>query len=361
MFNPEHYIRADVEEMEAYTPILPFEVVSAQLGIPTEQIVKLDANENPYGPSPKVYAALSREPFYHIYPDPESRALRAKLSDYVGLDAEYILAGSGADELIDLIVRLFIEPGDRIINCPPTFGMYSFDVGVEGGGFVNVPRNTDFSIDVAQIEAVAQDPRTKVIFLTSPNNPDGSLLPDTDLERVLRLPLIVVLDEAYCEFSRMSRAQWVKDHANLIVLRTFSKWAGLAGLRIGYGMFPLAIIRHLWKIKQPYNVNVAANTAAIASLDDAGDLFQNVDRIIEERERLHQGLRGIAYLRPYPSCANFILCRVIGRDAQTLKQQLAQRGILVRYYNSAGLADHIRVSVGLPAHTDRLLDALAAI
>ncbi len=357
-FDPEQYIRADVEDMESYTPIVPFDVLSQQLGIPPEQLIKLDANENPYGPSPKVYEALSKEPFYHIYPDPESRALRAKLSQYSGVDAEYILAGSGADELIDLIMRLFIEPGDKIINCPPTFGMYSFDVGIEGGGVMNVPRLPDFAVDVAAIEQVAQDPKAKVIFLTSPNNPDGSLLSDADLERVLRLPLIVVLDEAYIEFSGNSRVSWVKVHPNLIVLRTFSKWAGLAGLRVGYGIFPLNILRHFWKIKQPYNVNVAASTAAIASIDDAEYLLQNVRKIIAERERLYQGLCEIDFLRPYPSFSNFVLCRVVGRNAYDLKQQLAQQGILLRYYSSTGLSDHIRASVGLPEHTDRLVEAL---
>ena len=360
-FNPEQYIRADVEGMESYTPILPFDVLSQQLGIPPEQLVKLDANENPYGPSPKVYEALSREPFYHIYPDPESRALRAKLSQYTGIEADSILAGSGADELIDLIMRLFLELGDRIINCPPTFGMYSFDTGIQGGRTVNVPRLPNFAVDAAAIEQAAQDLKTKVVFLTSPNNPDGSLLSDADLERILRLPLVVVLDEAYVEFSGSSRVSWVKEHANLIVLRTFSKWAGLAGLRVGYGIFPLTIMRHLWKIKQPYNVNVAASTAAIASLDDREYLFQNVDKIIAERERLYQGLCGIEYLRPYPSRSNFILCRVVGRDAHELKHALARQGILVRYYSSAGLSDHIRVSVGLPEHTERLLDVLGKL
>ena len=333
-FTPEQYIRADVEDMEAYTPIVPFDILSEQLGIPPERIIKLDANENPYGPSPKVFEALRTEPFYHIYPDPESRALRAKLSHYTGIDAEYILAGSGADELIDLIMRLFIEPGDKIINCPPTFGMYSFDAGIEGGRVINVPRLPDFSVDVDGIEQAAHDPGAKVIFLTSPNNPDGSLLSDADLERVLRLPLIVVLDEAYVEFSGGSRAARVTEHSNLIVLRTFSKWGGLAGLRVGYGIVPLNILQHFWKIKQPYNVNVAASAAAIASLDDVEYLLQNVRKITEERERLYQGLCRIDYLRPYPSSSNFILCRVVGRDARDLKQKLAQRATRLPPENS---------------------------
>jgi histidinol-phosphate aminotransferase len=144
-------------------------------------------------------------------------------------------------------------------------------------------------------------------------------------------------------------------------LRTFSKWAGLAGLRVGYGIFPLPIIEHLWKIKQPYNVNVAAKAAAIASLDDVEYLLTNVQKIVTERARLYRELCQIEYLRPYPSHSNFILCRVIDRDASALKLALAQRGILVRYYTSTGLHDHIRVSVGLPEHTNRLLEELSHI
>jgi histidinol-phosphate aminotransferase len=168
-----------------------------------------------------------------------------------------------------------------------------------------------------------------------------------------------VLDEAYIEFSETtSRAAWVKAHSNLIILRTFSKWAGLAGLRVGYGIFPLPIINHLWKMKQPYNVNVAATTAAIASLNDTDYLFQNVRKIIAERERLYEGLCRIDFLRPNPSSSNFILCRVVDRDAYAVKKALAQQGILLRHYKTPGLSDHLRVSVGLPEHTDRLLEAL---
>lgn len=361
-FDPARLLRADIERMEAYTPIVPFEVLSARLGYPPEQIIKLDANENPYGPSPKVYQALSHEPFYHIYPDPESCALRAKLSAFVGINQEYLLAGSGADELIDVVLRLFILPGDRIINCPPTFGMYSFLTEVASGIVVKVPRRADFSLDLEAIEQAAQtQPCPKLIFVTSPNNPDGSILPDEHLRRLLQLPLMVVLDEAYVEFHGESRIQWVMEFPNLIVLRTFSKWAGLAGLRIGYGAFPKTIIQHLWKIKQPYNVNVAAKTAALASLDDVDYLQANVRKIIAERERLFQALTTIPFLRPYPSRSNFILCRVLNREAYDVKLALEKRGILIRYYATPGLRDHIRISVGLPEHTDRLIEAFQTL
>src|SRR5688572_18920165 len=147
-------IRPDIASMEAYTPILPFEVLSARLGRAPEDIVKLDANENPYGPSPRVLEALAKLRYPHIYPDPQSTALRTALARDTGVPAENLLAGSGADELIDLIMRLFIVPGDRIIDCPPTFGMYSFDAAVNAGKVVLVPRKPDFTLDIEGIASL---------------------------------------------------------------------------------------------------------------------------------------------------------------------------------------------------------------
>ena len=359
--------------MEAYTPILPFEVLSARLGRAPADIIKLDANENPYGPSPRVREALANLTFPHIYPDPESTALRAALAADTGVPAEHLLAGAGADDLIDLIMRLFLSPGDAIIDCPPTFGMYSFDAAINAAQVVRVPRRADFSLDVVAIEALFSptppyseaspwDLHTpKLLFVTSPNNPDGSVLSDADLRRLLALPVGVVLDEAYVEFHGESRLGWVRDHQNLMVLRTFSKRAGLAGLRIGFGAFPAALMPHLWKIKQPYNVSVAASTAALAALADAEYMAGSVARLTAERERLAQCLADIPYLRPYPSRANFVLCRVVGRDARALKQALEQHGILVRYFNKPGLTDCLRVSVGKPEQTDALVTALKAL
>jgi histidinol-phosphate aminotransferase len=359
-FDPNSIIRPNIAGLKPYTPILPFEVLSQQLGRQPAEIIKLDANENPYGPSPRVAQALADAPYLHIYPDPESRDLRAALADYTGLSADYLLAGLGADELIDLIMRLFISPGDRIVNCPPTFGMYAFDAEINAAEVINIWRRDDFSVPVAEIETLftAAAPHPKLIFVTSPNNPDGSLLPDADLQRLLALPAVVVLDEAYIEFCGGSRIEWVMDYPNLIVLRTFSKWAGLAGLRVGYGAFPLEIISHLWKIKQPYNVPVSGQLAALASLADRDRLLASVARLIEQRTALIAHLAAIEWLTPYPSHANFILCRVGGRPAAEVQRRLAEQGILVRYYSSPRLADHIRISVGTAAQIDRLMEGL---
>ena len=362
-FDASGLVRGDVAAMEPYTPIVPFEVLSARLGRAPDDIVKLDANENPYGPSPKAVAALSSGRYFHIYPDPDSMALREALSRYVNVPKERLLAGMGADELIDLALRVVVAPGDAVIDCPPSFGMYPFSTAVNGGAYVAVPRRDDFSVDVARVEAaVAANPRARVLFLCSPNNPDGSIISDGDLRRLLALPVLVVLDEAYVEFAAVdgypSRIDWVLAHDNLAVLRTFSKWAGLAGLRVGYGAFPEWLLPHLWKVKQPYNVNVAASLAAIASLEDVACLCKRVDLIAAERERLAAGLSQFPFLQPLPSFANFVLCRVSGRDAHHLKVMLEQEGVLVRYFNKAGLDNCIRISAGRPEDTDRVIEAL---
>ena len=362
----DHLIRSDIVGLEEYTPIIPFEVLSAKLGFPPEQIVKLDANENPYGPSPRAVQAMSNFPYNHIYPDPSHTLLREALGGYTRLDRDYILCGSGSDELLDLVLRLFIEPGDAIINCPPTFGMYSFLAGVCGARIVEAPRRSDFSIDVEAIEACfaedgAHSRRAKVIFICQPNNPDGSMTDEADLRRLLQLPVVVVVDEAYTEFSGETVASWVPHYPNLVVMRTFSKWAGLAGLRVGYGLFPLDIIAQLWKIKQPYNINVAAQAAALASLEDLDYLQGNVQRIVQERGRLFGLLQTIPYLRPHPSRSNFILCDVVGREARDLKRVLEKRGVLVRYYDKPGIADSIRISAGMPEQTDVLIEALRSV
>ena len=381
--------------LEEYTPIQPFEVLSRRLGIPPAEIVKLDANENPYGPHPAVTEALAEYAYYHIYPDPQQTELREALALHLekeqqsqlsgggiaGLKAEptakrvpadQILTGHGADEPLDYLCRLFLGPGDAVINTPPTFGMYSFDAKLAGAEVVEVWMRDGFRVDVGAIgkmvEAVGQgDVSTvpKLLFLTSPHNPSGSLLPDADLIRLLELPLLVVLDEAYVEFAvEKSRAPWVLEHDNLVILRTFSKSAGIAGLRLGYGIFPAWLMPYLWKFKQPYNVNVAATVAGLASLNNSEAMQEIVEKISAERDRLYKALQTVPYLSPYPSSANFVLCRVGGLnragsgDAAALKLALEQRGILVRYYQKTGLDNCIRISVGRPAQTDRLLEEL---
>ena len=357
--------RAHLESLPPYIPIEPFEVLSARIGRDPSQIIKLDANENPYGPLPAVREALGKLDFPHIYPDPESRALRASLAEFTGVPAENLLASAGADELIDLLMRIMLEPGDCILSCPPTFGMYSFDAQLNAAHVIEVPRRADFSVDLGAIRKAVEIHQPKILFIATPNNPDGSLLAPNVIDKLLDLPLLVVLDEAYIEFADenlgadLTRIREVPTRENLVVLRTFSKWAGLAGLRIGYGAFPSWLMPTMWKAKQPYNVNVAASMAAQVALAHVDKLAGVVELLRNERDRLLDGLREVPYLEPHPSSSNFVLCRVVGRDAAQLKTWLSQEhGIFVRYFNKPGLSDHIRISVGRTEDRDALLAAL---
>lgn len=364
MTNLQLLLRPHIADMPPYHPILPFEVLSEQLGIPADRIIKLDANENPYGPLPQVRAALAELPYAHIYPDPESRLLRAALANYHHVPAKNLLAGAGADELIDLVMRVFLNPGDTILNCPPTFGMYPFNADVNNAQTLSIPRHADFSLDIESLELATRKHSPKLLFVTSPNNPDGGLIPREALDRLLDLPVMVVLDEAYVEFAPpgTSRIREVPERENLIVLRTFSKWAGLAGLRVGFGAFPGWVMPHVWKVKQPYNVSVAASVTAQVSLEYAGELQRIGKILIEERERMSGLLRAIPWLEVFPSQANFVLCRVkarkAGMDAAQVKAELAREGILIRYFEKPGLRDCVRISVGRGEETDRVVEAL---
>ena len=352
-----------VDGIQEYAPE-PLDALAQRLGLPVGQLIKLDANENPYGLPPSAEAALSAYAHLSRYPDPISRRLRAAIAARTGVDADSIVVGNGSDELIDLILKLF-RPGpggggvSQIINCPPTFGMYQFYATANDMSVISVPRRDDFSLDMDRIEQIiAEDPSPRVLFACSPNNPDGQSLPDADLQRLLALPLLVVLDEAYVDFGGASRVKMVAERSNLIVLRTFSKWAGLAGLRVGYGVFPASLRSGLNRLKSPYNVNAAAQVAALGVMNDIDSAMTNVAKIVVERDRLIERLREFAFLQVYDSEANFVLCRVLGRDAASLKEELARAGILIRYFHKPGLDDHIRISIGTPEQIDRLLEEL---
>ena len=353
----EKLIRPDIKAMPAYIPIEPTDVLSRRINIAEDQVIKLDGNENPYGCSPRVKRALADYAYYHLYPDPEQRELRKELAKYTGISARNILAGSGSDELIDIILRLFIQPGDKVINCPPTFGMYPFSTDVCGGKVVSIPRKPDFSIDTSAARK-AIDKGAKVIFIASPNNPSGNLTSEAVILELLQGAAVIVIDEAYYEFSGTTVAPLVQKYSNLIVLRTFSKWAGLAGLRVGYGIFPANLVEYLMKIKQPYNVNAAAQVAALESLRDLNYLRGTIKAIVRERERLMSELVKFDRLKVYTSEANFILCRVLKGSAEVIYEGLQKKGIFIRYFDTPQLKDCLRISVGKPEQTDILIASL---
>jgi histidinol-phosphate aminotransferase len=238
--------------------------------------------------------------------------------------------------------------------------MFRFFTDLVGGVSVEVPRYKNFAVRVdSVIQAITA--KTKLILLATPNNPTGTITPKEDILRILESGLPLLIDEAYYEFSEQTVAPLVSSYPNLMVLRTFSKWAGLAGLRIGYGMFPERIAEYLMNIKEPYCVNAAAMAAVRETLFEIEYLMINVRKIIAERERLFGLLEEFNWLKPYPSQANFILCSVLNGRADALKNKLEDRGVLVRHFNQPLLAEFIRISIGRPQDSDMLVKVLQEI
>ena len=346
-----------LETIKPYEPP-DLEAAAARSGLRVEQLIRLDANENPFGPSPQVAQALAGYPDYGFYPD--YRPLQQAVACYAGVAPEQVVLGNGADELIDLTTRLFVEPGQAVVICPPTFSMYRFFAEVNRCRVLSVPRRADFSMDLAAVERTVREngEDARLLFLVSPGNPDGQAISLGVIRRLLELPLMVAVDEAYIEFGGESAVTLLPEHENLVIIRTFSKWTGLAGLRLGYALLAPHLAGYLERIRAPYNVNAAAVVATLATLADLEDVQVNVACLIAERERLHETLATFPWLEPLPSQANFILCRVKGRTAQEVVGALARRGILIRGFSDPAMAGYIRISVGRPDQAAALVVAL---
>ena len=353
-------LQPHIRGLETYQGVDPVEVLAQKAGLPPDKLIKLNGNENPYGPSPHVIEALSAFKAYNLYPDPEQRSLRDALSEYLGVGPEHIVAGNGSDEIIDLVLRMFLGPGEKIVDPSPTFGMYSICARICGGEIVTVPRDESFEIDVEATQ-LAIDSGTKAILFASPNNPTGNIATEWQVRRLLEMGILVVVDETYYEFCGQTVLPMVHEFPNLVVLRTFSKWAGLAGLRMGLGVMHPDVARVMMSIKPPYNVNLAAEIALLASLEDRGGLIERVNAIVTERERMFHMLQEVPGVRPWPSQANFILCQFTDREGKEVFEQLAHRGIFLRYFSNPRLRDFVRTSVGLPHETDAVVSSLDTI
>ena len=359
-FDPTERMVSHIRALKTYEGVDPTEVLARQAGIALDQVIKLNGNENPFGPSPRVADALASYPYYNQYPDPDQRHLRTVLSDYLNVAPEQVVAGNGSDELIDMVLRIFLEPGQKVIDPTPTFGMYRFSTAVCGGQAVTVPRNELFDVDVEEIEQVLDDD-TKLTFLASPNNPTANVAQEWQVRRLLDKGLIVVVDETYHEFCGYTLIPLLQEYPNLIVLRTFSKWAGLAGLRIGLGIMDPQLARVMMGMKSPYNVNVAAEAALTASLEDRDELLRRVECIVQERDRLFSKLEALPGVTPWPTQANFILTQLPQGRGKELFEGLARKGIFVRYFGGDRLEDFVRISVGLPHQTDAVISALESL
>jgi histidinol-phosphate aminotransferase len=353
----EKYIQPGLVGFTGYSASISPDTLVGKVDVVSEGIIKMNANENPYGCSPRVLEALAKATNLNIYPDDGQQELRKRLAEYAGVPAERIVAGHGSNSLVDLVVRLFVSPGDEVINCVPTFDLYRFSTEIAGGKVINVERDKDFAVDVNAVKSAISS-RTKLIFLATPNNPTGNGIPRDDLIEIIKTGRPVVIDEAYYEFSGETAMPLTATYPNIMVLRSFSKWAGLAGLRVGYGVFPPRIADRLMSIKLPHNVSVDAEIAVRESLKDIADLQAKVKAMIEERSRLYEALRQFPNLKPYPSQANFIYVAVLKGSAAALHRDLQQKGVLIRYFDRPLLENSLRVSVGKPEHTDALAKAL---
>jgi histidinol-phosphate aminotransferase len=356
----EKYIRPHLKGFTGYSASTSPDTLKGKVEVSLSDIIKMNANENPYGCSPRVIKALAECRNFNIYPDDGQQELRRQLANYAGVSAARIVAGHGSNTIIDSIVRLFVDTGDEVINSVPTFDIYRFSTEICGGRVVNINRDENYAIDVAQIKKAIND-KTKLIFLATPNNPTGNIVQQKEILELIKTGLPIVVDEAYFEFSGETVMPLTDKYQNLIVLRSFSKWAGLAGLRVGYGVFPLNIAAYLLAIKIPHNVSVAAEIAVRESLADIKYLQGRVKAIIEERDRLFNELQKIRWLKPYPSQANFIYCSVLKGNASDLHVTLQKKGILVRYFDRLLLKNGIRISIGKPEHTNTLVKALQSI
>jgi histidinol-phosphate aminotransferase len=356
-FSAETVVRPAVRAVPSYIPAkLPEDR-------PT-RIIKLDMNESPYGPSPKARAALAAFTDTHRYPDFDAIELRTALAKYVRVPVDQLICGAGLDDVFNSLFTTILDPGDEIIIHEPTFGVYRSLAAHHGAKTVNVQLDDDFALDAAGVLA-AVTPRTKLIILCTPNNPTGNLLDPAAVEHVIaNAPCLVAIDEAYAEFAGNSHRGLLDRHPNVAILRTMSKFAGLAGMRVGYGVFPVSLMPYLLQVTPPFhNVSVASTAAAIASLDDLDYLQGIIDRIVRDRETLADNLRELPGVEPLPSATNFLLVRLPVTNAVPVVKKLAQRGILVRDYSRAdlGIQDCLRVTIGDLEENELFFNTLAEI
>lgn len=340
----DKYIRPNIRDLAPYSTAR--DEYQGEIGI------YLDANENPYD------NGLNR------YPDPYQKALKARLSRLKGVPPENIFVGNGSDEPIDLAYRVFCEPGrEEAVAAVPTYGMYKVAAAVNDVRFTEVPLDGDFRLDARRVlEAVT--PRTKLVFLCSPNNPSGNLLDEAQVEKVVRgFDGIVVLDEAYVDFAgKPGFLPRLKEFPNLVVFQTLSKAWGMAGLRLGLAFADRRIVETMTRVKYPYNINVLTQRTVLERLDREEENVRAQTAVLAgERERLFKALQGFPFIRKvYPSDANFLLVKA--DRARELYERLIGGGIIVRDRSKVGgCADCLRITVGTPAQNDRLLELLSAV
>jgi len=355
--------RPEIFSLKPYVPGKPIEEVRRELGI--KDIIKLASNENPLGTSPKAREAISKAlGQMHQYPDANCFELKKRLAEANDIGESSIVVGNGSDEILMLLAIAFLSNGDEIIYAKPSFAEYEFTARIMGAECVEIPL-TDFTHDLENIRR-AVTPRTKMVFICNPNNPTGTIVDAEAIESFMdRIPedVLVVFDEAYVEYVEdpnfLSGLKFVKANRNAIVLRTFSKIYGLAGLRIGYGFTTPEIAQALEMITEPFNVNLLAQVGALAAIDDLRHVEESRQVNSQGKKYLYDRLKemGLGYV---PTESNFIFLDT-GRDCQAVFKALLRLGIIVRTGDIFGYPTFIRVTVGTQDENQRFINGLKKV
>jgi len=354
-----------VLSLQPYVPGKPIEEVEREYGV--SDVAKLASNENALGPSPLgMAAARSICDRVHLYPDGSAFHLKAALSGRFGVPAEEILVGNGSNEIIELLVRTFVLPGEEVLTSAQSFIAYKLAAHAHGSSLIEAPMKERFHYDLEALQA-RLSPRTKVVFLANPDNPTGTWFLEKELLRLLGAvsrDTLVVLDEAYVEFVDVPGFQdsltLRQRHPNLVILRTFSKIYGLAGLRLGYAFARPELVAFLDRVRAPFNVNMVAQAAGAAALDDEEHVRLSRELVRVERPFLEDGLRALG-ATVVPSQANFLLADFPGRPGMALFDALLREAVVVRPVAGYGFPSAQRITVGTHAENEKALAALRKV
>jgi histidinol-phosphate aminotransferase len=364
MINPSKVVK----KLNPYVPGRSIDEIASNYGLDPEKIIKLGSNENPIGPSPMAVEAITKNlKLISKYPESNLSSLIQATASYSGVSpSNVILGGDGADEILDVLGKAFIEPGDEFIVPLPSYMYYEYTLTIQGA--VPVYAKWDVSTNCLNVNSVIEaiSPKTKLIFLCTPNNPTGGLISQEDIKKVLEnTEAIVVVDEAYFEFSEVNNVDLIKDHKNIFILRTFSKVLGLAGMRIGYGLSNPKIIEYMYRVKPVFSLTKLSEVAASATLLDHDYIKRSTMISVESREFLYTSMSKFENLTVYKSKANYLLVdtRKTGLTAKKLSEELMKMGVIVRDCTSfKGLDEYwIRVSVGTLEEDEKFIKILENI
>lgn len=349
------FVRPDLKNLKPYSVSPTLEQISSEIKIPAKKIIKLDTGENPFMEKFRDKNLLTKIKLFP-YPDPRCQSLRNKLATYTSYAPQWIMCGNGSDELIDLLIRAFVSSDENIIINPPTFPMYQFFGELSGVKVKKVLRTKDLNINIKELLKNIS-PKTKIIYIDSPGNPTGIVVSQSEIKKILNKKVLVVVDEAYFEYCQKTVLPLVKKYPNLVVLRTLSKWAGLAGLRIGYLIANPKIIKVLLLIKPPYNVNAAAQMMACSALQRKKKILTELKKITVLRSKFIKELSLFSVLKVYPSQGAYVLLKPKA-EAMILSEFLRKNGVLVKLINQPRLKNCLRVNLGRQKEINRLISLL---